>query len=212
MQITIFETFVAFSETKNSVLIKEKRFSPEGSEVLSFIIIDCENKQYKRFELSHNFGNENKGVSEEIPEKKFKAITEELSASLLLYGFTGIDVCTDACKTENREKCLSISPHVLNINKQAFFGTEKQKLVRHPFYIRIHGQDLALYKDSKKKFTWRPEYVLNIKQMQAWISPDNRLIVLFSFFNFNHHRIIAILVSDKSTTYERYDLRDMKGI
>ena len=152
MYITTFETFVAFSETGKSFLVKEKRFSPEGGESLCFIIINCEKRECQRFELSNNFGMGNGKISQKIPHKKCRTLLETFYISLAQTGFTGIEIYPDACKTDEREKCISVTLPVLNINTDAFFGTKKDRLVHPPYYFKVQDKEFSLYKDTKKLF------------------------------------------------------------
>ncbi|MBN2531317.1 MAG: hypothetical protein JXB88_00425 [Spirochaetales bacterium] len=210
MQVTTFETFVAFSEKRGCFLVKEKQFGPEGGGSFAFSIINAGKKMYERFEIANNFGTGNGHVPEKIPAGKCRTMLKKLSTSLSRSGFTGIDVYPESCETGDREKCFFLSQQVLNNNKNGYFGREGETLIQPPFSIQFHKNDLALFKNNDRLLPWTPEIPPDIKQMEAWMSPDNRLIVLLSFIHFNHHRITDVLFSRGDVQYKRLTFKDLK--
>ena len=210
MHTTIFTTFVAFSDSGKSFLIKEKQFGPEGGGSASFTIFNTVEKQYREFEITSDFGIGNGSTPQKIPKGKCKANLKKLRRSLKDQGFSGIDICPDCCETRDPDKCVSLSQSVLDINKQAFFATKQDKFVHPDFSIRVHDKELSLFMENKQLLAWLPEYTPEIKQMQAWLSPDNYQIVLFSFHQFNNHFLTDILCSDHCDGYERVSPKDFK--
>jgi len=219
MNIATFESFITFSVKGDNFLIKEKKFGPEGGGSTAFIIINAKKKEYTRFLISNNFGTGNGRIPQKVPQNTCRTVLKTLHTSLVEYGFTGIEINPETCSTAERKKCLSLSQDTLDINKKAFFSRNNTELILPPFCIRIKQKglektqknSLSLYKNNAELLKWIPDIPPDTNQMQAWLSPDNCLIILFSFVHYDH-RITDILFSHIDNQYKRFIYQDFDEV
>jgi hypothetical protein len=215
MYITVFETFVGFSDTQRGFLIKEKRFSPEGGETLAFVLYNCASRQSRRFDISDTMNRGDGKIIQHLSPDQCFIVLGEMETLLSEWEFTGIHIHPDVCKSGDREKVISVAPGILDINVKGFFAKEKDQLVLPPFSIQTAGAECVVYKDDTIVFPLIPvghesgtkkkddPGAIDIQHMQAWKTPDNCLIVLFSFYHFNTHRIMDILFCHDTSEYIR---------
>ena len=228
MYLSIFETFIGFSETQSGFLIKEKQFGPEGGETLAFVLYNCHSNQTRRFLISDTLNRGNGRIIQHLSPDECCSVLTEMETSLSEWGFSGIHIQPDRCKARERERVITVTPRALDINKKGFFARDNDHLFLPPFFIMKEGTKLSLYKENSRLLTWIPgpggwapspdpcqitdssvsidhphQNGPDIQQMQAWKTPDNCLIVLFSFHQYNTHRIMDILYRGNSVEYTR---------